>query len=180
MFGWMRKWSATFRPRPDYSDNQIRPMMKAILFSFSLSFTLFVCACQPKDSQVATTSSGERWKLVEVRYASMIAGQSDKSVPLPYEEMLELKSDRTFSRQRSTGYAATGTYAVKRYAPDDYGILATFDDKTLSYHELPDFRQHSFTEGQVYFRQLEPNVLVESYVAADGPAFYYHRVQGEE
>jgi len=110
----------------------------------------------------------------------MIAGQADKPVPPPYEEILELKSDSTFSRHRSTGYAPTGTYTVKRYAPDDYGILATFNDKTLSYHELPDFRQHSFTEGQVYFRQLELNVLVESYVAADGPAFYYHRIQGKE
>ena len=115
-----------------------------------------------------------------MRYANMMAGQSDKSVPLPYEEILELNSDSTFKRHRSTGYEATGTYTVKRYAPDDYGILATFNDKTLSYHELPDFRQDSFTEGQVYFRQLEPNVLVENYVAADGPAFYYHRVQDRE
>ena len=115
-----------------------------------------------------------------MRYTNMIAGQADKPVPPPYEEILELKSDSTFRRHRSTGYEATGTYAVKKYAPDDYGFLTTFNDKALSYHELPGFRQNSFTEGQVYFRQLEPNVLVESYVAADGPAFYYHRVQDKK
>lgn len=151
--------------------------MKVRFFSFFLLFTLFMGGCQSKDNKVSTATIGERWKLVEVRYANMMAGQSDKLMPPPYEEILELKRDSTFRRHRSTGYEATGTYTTQRYAPDDYGILATFHDKTLSYHELPGLRQDSFTEGQVYFRQIEPDVLVESYVAADGPAFYYHRIK---
>ncbi|HEX8528952.1 MAG TPA: hypothetical protein VF646_02980, partial [Cytophagales bacterium] len=91
-----------------------------------------------------------------------------------------LRADSTFRRVRSNGYQATGKYTTKRFGPDDEGILATFDDPALSYHELPGYRQNSMTEGHVYLRQQGPGVLVESYVAADGPAFYYEQVKERE
>jgi hypothetical protein len=95
----------------------------------------------------------------------------------PYQETIEFRADSTFRRFRSNGYEATGKYTTRRFGPDDQGILATFDDPKLSYHELSGTRQNSATEGEVYLRQQGPDVLVESYVASDGPAFYYEKVK---
>lgn len=122
----------------------------------------------------------ERWKLTRVVQTSMIAGKADTSVAPPYQETIEFRADSTFRRIRSNGYEATGKYTTKRFGPDDQGILAIFDDPALSYHELSGTRQHSATEGEVYLRQQGPGVLVESYVASDGPAFYYEQVKERE
>ncbi len=171
--------------------------MKIICCVLPLLLGLFVASCQSSDNQqtnqatppptdsvpgAQTTGSPvvERWKLTRVVQTSMIAGKADTSMAPPYEETLELRADSTFRRVRSNGYQATGKYTTKRFGPDDQGILATFDDPTLSYHELPGYRQNSMTEGEVYLRQQGPGVLVESYVAADGPAFYYEKVKERE
>lgn len=170
--------------------------MKNILYAFSLLLVLLPAGCQSNGNQQSTENRGagadttataaaaspvvERWKLTRVVQTSMLAGKTDTASAPPYQETIELRADSTFRRTRSNGYAATGTYTTKRFGPGDQGILATFDDPTLSYHELPGFRQNSATEGQVYLRQESPGVLVESYVAADGPAFYYEKVQERE
>ena len=116
-----------------------------------------------------------------VEYVSQIAGQP--SLPPqspPYEETYEFRSDSTFKRYRSDGYQAMGTYSTQRYGEDERGIVVTFDDKELSYHELSHGKIYSHQKGQVYLRQTEPNVLVESYVASDGPAFHYRRVENKK
>jgi hypothetical protein len=165
--------------------------MKAIVYAFAL---LLLAGCQSDGNQQSTDNQTtradslsteaqtdaspvvERWKLTRVVQTSMVAGKADTSTAPPYEETIELLADSTFRRTRSNGYQATGKYTTKRFGPGDQGILATFDDPKLSYHELPGFRQNSATEGEVYLRQESPGVLVESYVAADGPAFYYEKV----
>jgi hypothetical protein len=68
----------------------------------------------------------------------------------------------------------------KQYSNDEQGFLAAFDDKTLTYHDLPGYRQYSYTEGQVYFRQVSAEQLVESYIAADGPSFVYRKIKEQE
>jgi hypothetical protein len=107
----------------------------------------------------------------------MVAGKPATTQAPPYGETFQLRADSTFRRTRSNGYAATGKYTFVQYGPDDYGFLATFDNPQLSYHELPGHpdKFRSYTEGQVYLRQTEPGVLVESYVASDGPSFVYRR-----
>ncbi len=117
--------------------------MKTLLYLFSLSFMLLVLGC--KDSQVRPiqeqqarlSQSTEKWKLAQVVYTSMVSGQVNTPTAPPYEEILELKADGTFRRYRSTGYEATGTYLAKQYSLEEQGFLASFDDKTLAYHDLP-------------------------------------------
>ncbi len=133
----------------------------------------------PMGAKTAAAQVVERWKLTRVVQPSMIAGKADTSSAPPYQEIIELRADSTFRRTRSNGYAATGKYTTKRFGPGDEGLLATFDDPKLSYHELPGYRQNSHTEGEVYLRQESPGVLVESYAAADGPAFYYEKAARE-
>ncbi len=178
--------------------NYLAPM-KDILYLIPLLFVLILVGCQsPGDKQSGEVAQGgadstrgreaktadspvvERWKLTRVVQTSMIAGKADTSIAPPYEETIEFRADSTFRRFRGNGYEATGRYTTKRFGPDDQGILATFDDPKLSYHELSGTRQHSNTEGEVYLRQQGPDVLVESYVASDGPAFYYEKVKERE
>ncbi len=162
--------------------------MKALLYLLSLLFMLLVSGCQstenqmtpPTKDQISRTLVTEKWKLTEVVYTSMVAGKANSSTPPPYEEILELKADSTFRRYRSTGYEATGTYTFKQYGADDYGFIATFNNKTLSYHDMPGYRQYSHAEGQVYFRKQGENKLVESYIAADGPSFVYGKVTNQD
>lgn len=172
--------------------------MKIILYSLPLLLVLVLAGCQagqdkqtPDDQQppaadspggAKTTDSPvvQTWKLTRVVQTSMIAGKRDTASAPPYQETLELRADSTFRRTRSNGYVATGKYTTKQFGPGDQGILATFDDPKLSYHELSGQRQNAMTEGEVYLRQESPDVLVESYVAADGPAFYYQRVKARE
>ena len=172
--------------------------MKDIVYAFPVLLLLLLAGCQSNGNQQAadnppagadtasteaqTTDSPvvERWKLTRVVQTSMIAGKADTSSAPPYEETIELRADSTFRRTRSNGYQATGKYTTRQFGPGDQGILATFDDPKLSYHELPGYRQNSATEGEVYLRQESPGVLVESYVAADGPAFYYEKVKERE
>lgn len=172
--------------------------MKNIAYAFPVLLVLLLAGCQsngnqqstdnpPAGADTASTAAQtpgpavvERWKLARVVQTSMVAGKADTSTAPPYEETIELRADSTFRRTRSNGYEATGTYTTQRFGPDDQGILARFDNPELSYHELPGYRQNSTTEGEVYLRQQGPDVLVESYVAADGPAFYYEKTKERE
>jgi hypothetical protein len=112
-----------------------------------------------------------------VVYTSIVSGQANTATEPPYEEILELKADGTFRRYRSTGYEATGTYLAKQYSAGEQGFIATFNDKSLTYHDLPGYRQYSHAEGQVYFRQVSAEQLVETYIATDGPSFVYQRIK---
>lgn len=154
--------------------------MKTLLYWLSLPLVLLIFSCQSSDENITPVQIMGKWKLIQVSYTSMIAGQPDSTISPPYEEILELRADSTFRRYRSTGYEATGTFSLRQYGRDEVGILANFTDKTLSYHDLPDYRQFSYTEGQVYFRQVELDILVESYMASDGPSFYYQKIKDQE
>ncbi len=162
--------------------------MKPTLYLFSLSLLLLLVGCQSNDAQVSPVQEEqaslsqptEKWKLTQVVYTSMIAGQANTTAQPPYEEMLELKADGTFRRYRSNGYEAIGTYSAKQYSADEQGFLATFEDKSQAYHDLPGYRQYSHAEGQVYFRQVKADQLVESYQAADGPSFVYQKLKEQE
>jgi hypothetical protein len=153
---------------------------------------LSALGCGSKEDVIAPEGAGTalaqsssvvgKWQLVGVQPTSMIAGKPATIQAPPYGETFELRADSTFRRTRSNGYAATGTYTFVQYGPQDYGILATFDNPQLSYHELPGHpdKFRSYTEGQVYLRQTEPGVLVESYVASDGPSFIYRQQAAQE
>jgi hypothetical protein len=110
----------------------------------------------------------------------MIAGKADTSSAPPYQETIELRADSTFRRTRSNGYEATGKYTTKRFGPDDQGILATLRRPQAELPRVAGLPAEFTTEGEVYLRQQGPGVLVESYVAADGPAFYYEKVKERE
>ena len=151
--------------------------MKTLLFSFHLLLFCLALGCQPKEDVTPTQIAG-KWKLTGVLYRSQIAGQpSSPPQSPPYEEAYEFKSDNTFKRYRSNGYQATGTYAAQHYGEDDHGIVVAFDDEELSYHELVSYKVYSYEKGKVYLRQTGPDVLIESYIASDGPEFQYRRVK---
>ncbi len=161
--------------------------MKTLLRILSLLILLTALGCGSKEDIVFPEDAGTtlnasslasiigKWQLEHVQPTSMIARQPSTSQVPPYRETFELKADSTFRRTRSNGYEATGKYTFVRYGPDDQGILATFDNPELSYHELPGQPDKiwSYTKGQVYLRQTEPGVLTESYLASDGPSFVY-------
>ncbi len=158
--------------------------MKILAYSLALLILLAASGCGSKEDTVSPASGTDRaastsvvgkWQLVHVQPTSMISGQPATPQAPPYREIFELKADGTFRRTRSDGYEATGKYTFVRYGEADYGILATFDNPELSYHELPGQpgKFASYTKGQVYLRQTEPGVLAESYVATDGPSFIY-------
>jgi hypothetical protein len=163
--------------------------MKILLYTFSVLLLLTALGCGSKEADVspgsdpaASSSLAGKWQLVHVQPTSMIAGQPVTPQAPPYQEIFELKTEGTFRRTRSNGYEATGTYTLVRYGADDYGILATFDNPGLSYHELPGHpdKIRSYTEGQVYLRQTQPGVLSESYMASDGPSFIYRPAAAQE
>jgi hypothetical protein len=161
--------------------------MKILGYTFSLLILLAALGCGSKEDAVVPEGTGTalagschasvigEWQLAGVQPTSMIAGKPATTQAPPYGETFELRADSTFRRTRSNGYAATGKYTFVQYGPDDFGVLATFDNPALSYHELPGHpdKFRSYTEGQVYLRQTEPGVLVESYMASDGPSFIY-------
>jgi hypothetical protein len=161
--------------------------MKTSMGVFSLLILITALGCGSKEDFVSPEEAGTKlgasslasiigkWQLDHVQPTSMIAGQTGTSQAPPYRETFELKADSTFRRTRSNGYEATGKYTFVRYGPDDQGILATFDNPELSYHELPGHPDKiwSYTKGQVYLRQTESGVLTESYMASDGPSFVY-------
>jgi hypothetical protein len=160
--------------------------MKALLSIFSLLILLTALGCGSQEDVVSPGGGTElaasslaalvgKWQLDHVQPTSMIAGQPSTPQPPPYRETFELKADSTFRRTRSNGYQATGKYTFVQYGPGDQGILATFDNPELSYHELPGHpgKFWSYAKGQVYLRQTGPGVLTESYMATDGPSFVY-------
>jgi hypothetical protein len=168
--------------------------MKRLAYTFSLLILLTALGCGSEEDAVVPEGTGTagagsfpaavigKWQLVGVQPTSMIAGKPATVQVPPYGETFELRADSTFRRTRSNGYAATGKYTLVQYGPGDYGILATFDSPQLSYHELPGYpdKFRSYTEGQVYLRQTEPGVLVESYMASDGPSFLYRQQAAQE
>ncbi len=143
-----------------------------------LSF-LLVLSCQSKEGNTTSSETIEKWKLVKITETGLMPEREISS--LPYEEIYEFKSDSTFRRYRSNGYEATGTYSVQHYGQDDYGFIAKFDDTESSYHELPPYgKLYSYTKGQVYLKQSKLDELIESYIASDGPSFYYLKVKDKD
>lgn len=158
--------------------------MKTLLTIFPMLILLTALGCGSKDDLIspeagtgpaASSSVIGRWQLDHVQPTSMVAGKPSTPQAPPYRETWELKADSTFRRTRSNGYEATGKYTFVQYGPGDQGILATFDNPQLSYHDLPGYpgKIWSYTKGQVYLRQTNPGVLTESYMASDGPSFVY-------
>ena len=102
----------------------------------------------------------------------MIAGETENKADSSkllrrYTEIYEFNADSTFRKYRSDKWEAKGTYTSKYFSDDDYGIIATYNNKELSYSK----------EAQVYFRKVELDLLVESYMASDGPSYYYQRIK---
>jgi hypothetical protein len=164
--------------------------MKILLYFFSL-LLLTVAGCASDESTVfpeanstpaSAASLAGKWQLIHFAHTSMVAGKPGKPETPPYQETIEFRADSTFRRYRSNGYEATGTYTFVQYGAGDSGILATFDNPDLSYHELPGQpdKIRSYAEGKVYLRQTGPGVLVESYAASDGPSFHYRQSVTQE
>jgi hypothetical protein len=152
--------------------------MKISSHLFYFILILFVASCQSRQDaftppQFEVTG---RWELIQVVHTNMIAGQPNKAVAPPYKEFFEFKADSTFVRERFNGYKATGTYSIQPSESGTYAIIAKFDNKELSYHEIAGERQYSYTEGQVYLQQEAPDKLIESYMASDGDSFVYQKV----
>lgn len=155
-------------------------MIDLLLSSFLLLLLGVLTSCQSQEEDIKPSDLTGRWQLVSIVHTSMVAGQPDASENPPYQELLLLDSDNTFKRSRSTGYEATGTYRAQQYDKGDRGVLLHFENGELSYHQLSGNRVNSYQRGEVYLRQEQPDVLVESYKASDGPSFIYHRVKTAE
>jgi antibiotic biosynthesis monooxygenase (ABM) superfamily enzyme len=110
----------------------------------------------------------------------MVAGKPNTPVAPPYEEYFEFKADSTFVRHRYNGYRATGTYSIQPSDGNTYAVIAKFDNKELSYHEISGEKQYAYIEGQVYLQQTAPDKLVESYMASDGDSFVYQKVTDKD
>ncbi len=165
--------------------------MKIFLYSFSLLMLLTGLGCASDENTVSPEASSVpasaaslagKWQLAHFLHTGMVAGKPGKPETPPYQETFEFRADSTFRRYRSNGYEATGTYTFVQYGAGDSGILATFDNPDLSYHELPGQpgKIRSYAKGKVYLRQTGPGVLVESYAASDGPSFHYRQSVGQD
>lgn len=155
--------------------------MKNTLTTFLFILILSVVGCQQKEDVMEPAQITGQWQLMRVEGTNMIANQppSLPSDPL-YQEILEFKSDGTFTRSRSNGYRATGTYSQVHYGKDDFGVLAIFTNPDLNYQNLPTtpvLQQSSGYNGQLYLRQIKPNELMEDHRAFDGYNFFYQKVK---
>ena len=142
--------------------------------------SLAVVGCQQKEDRVEPVQLLGKWQLMRVEGTNMIANSPPSAPSDPvYQEIIEFKADGTFTRTRSNGYIATGTYTSVRYANDDYGVLAQFTNSELNYHDVPTTpitQQSSGNNGQLYLRQTNPNELMEDHRAFDGHNFFYQKV----
>ena len=127
--------------------------MKSLFSAIFLVLVFITSSCQSQDDVISPAGVAGKWQLTKVQATSMMANEPSTAQEPPYQEFFELKADGTFRRYRSNGYEATGTFAPVNYGADDQGILLTFADPELTYHDLPSFRQYSYTKGQVYLRQ---------------------------
>lgn len=151
--------------------------MKSLLSTLFLILVFLTSSCQSQDEVISPAGVAGQWQLTEVQPTSMLANQPSTPQEPPYQETIAIKADGTFRRYRSTGYEATGTYAPVNYGADDQGILLTFSDPESTYHDLPGFRQYSYTKGQVYLRRGKPGEFIESYMATDGYTFFYQKIE---
>lgn len=105
-----------------------------------------------------------KWQLVKI-----IHGGTSKEVSgdsLPYKEVYEFRPDNTFARVRPDGWEATGTYTKKKVDKEEF-IEATYQKAEQSYNN----------SNTVQLQQTSPDMIVESHLAYDGPAFYYQRIK---
>ncbi len=137
-----------------------------LLFSLLFSCQSSTDSISPEDSKVS-----EKWRLVKIIATGLTPGYE---IPLPYKETYEFNSDGTFRRYRSNGYKATGTYRDTLLSGNELYLVVTFDNPELGYHDLGWFKH---PKAEVYLRKNEANELVESYIASDGPAFYYQKIE---
>jgi len=154
-------------------------MKTLLLIPFYLILIPILVSCQSKENTLDRPSITGKWQLIKIVPTSMIAGKAGTPSTPSYTEIYEFKADSTFRRYRSTGYEATGTYVVE-LANTNHTIIATFANKELNFHDLPGQKYYPYTNELVYFEHTEPDVLMESYMASDGPSFYYQRIREKE
>lgn len=152
--------------------------MKNILTAFLLIFMLSVAGCQTKEDGVEPVHISGKWQLVRVEGTNMIANQPPSPpMDLPYQEIIEFKADSTFTRSRSNGYEATGSYTIVRNSNNNYEVQVTFTNSDLNYHDFPGFRQFSSSHGKLYLQQIKSDELVEDHRSHDGYNLFYQKVK---
>lgn len=150
--------------------------MKKVLLPCCLLLFSLLFSCQSVIDSISPEAgkASEKWCLVQIIATGLTPAHA---IPLPYEETYEFNSDGTFLRYRSNGYKATGTYRDTLLSGSEPYIVVTFDNPELGYHDLGWFKH---PKAEVYLRKNESNELVESYIASDGPAFYYQKIQDKK
>ena len=136
--------------------------MKILLILYLI---LTVVACQsngvPEKSPLPVSIEGT-WKL-----HSMVSGWTNEKFSaetLEYEEFYIFKEDSTFTKYRTNGESADGTYSTGRN--EDGFFVQTF------YKEESSLRE-SCTVGREYLRLGESGTLAGGSLPCDGPALYY-------
>jgi hypothetical protein len=154
--------------------------MKIVLLPFYLLLLGLVFSCQSSEERVSpeagTTPAqvSEKWRLVKIIGTGLSPAHE---IPFSYEETYEFRANGTFRRYRSTGYEATGTYKDTLYDGNAPYVVVTFDQPELGYHGLSWFKH---PKAKVSLSKRKGNELVESYIAFDGPEFYYQKIDDKK
>ena len=152
--------------------------MRPLLPIFCLLLFLLTSSCQNEEQIISSEITG-KWQLVQIIQHSMVSGKSDVVEEPSYLEIYEFQPDGSFVRYRSNNNEITGTYTISQDAGQKV-VLASSESKELGCHDLNVEVICIDKDGSVFFRQTDSNVLVESYVASDGPSFIYQRITSEE
>ena len=135
-----------------------------------LSILTLMASCQsnavPGESSHPVSITGGTWKLVK-----MVSGWTNQETPaeaLEYEEYYTFQEDSTFTKYRSNGESATGTYLIGEN--EDGLYVETF------YPEETELRE-SCTGGKEFLRLEQSGILVGGSLPCDGPALYYEKVE---
>lgn len=135
---------------------------------FILSLLIAMAACQPSNevqklSPPPATLEGT-WKLQR-----MILGWTNQEVSaetLEYEEFYTFKGDSTFTKYRTNGESAGGTYSTGR--SEEGFFVKTF------YAEETGLRESCSAEGE-YLLLKDSGVLAGGSLPCDGPALFYEK-----